>query len=120
MEYVVLNEIRSLANVLRKDEKMFAEILHQIVTEEISRRRNSLLTELSSASARLEAVNVLYEKSYEDNATGKIDDAWFSHLSSRYSQEKESLHNRISSIRKELETLNEDIDGQNRFIASVR
>lgn len=120
LEYVVLNEIRSLANILRKDEKMFAEILHQKVTEEISRKRNSLFTELSSASARLETVNVLYEKSYENNATGKIDDAWFSHLSSRYSQEKESLNNRISSIRKELESLNEDIDGQNRFIASVR
>ena len=120
LEFVILNEIRSLANALKKDEQLFAEILHQKAVAEIERKQKALSAELSNATERINWINVLYEKAYEDNAAGKIDDEWFIHLTTKYSTEKTILSNRVTEIRKELDGLKEDVNGRTKFIDSVR
>ena len=57
--------------------------------------RKPLQNELQSSIARKEAVARLFEKFYEDNATGKVTDDWFIQLSHKYELERVALKERI-------------------------
>lgn len=42
---------------------------------------------MQKAIVRQQTVASLYEKLYEDNATGKVTDEWFTHMSHKYEVE---------------------------------
>lgn len=50
-----------------------------------------LQDELQRSIARNEAVARLFEKLYEDNASGKVTDEWFMQLSHKYEVERMAL-----------------------------
>ena len=53
-------------------------------------------------------LDMLFERLYEDNVSGKIDDARFAKMSMRYEQEQGENAGRIKALRLELKKL-EDI-----------
>lgn len=46
---------------------------------------------------------MVYEKVYEDNATGKVTDEWFMQLSHKYEVERGELKMKIADLRKRLQ-----------------
>ena len=82
--------------------------------------KKQLEDELQKAIARNETVLKLYEKVYEDNATGKVTDEFFMQLSHRYEVERMELKNKISDLRRQLAEMGACELGRDRFLAAVR
>ena len=70
IEQVVLLELRRLAAFLRYDEDTLVEILAQKTNREMQAERKRLEAELQKATTRSDTVVRMYERLYEDNATG--------------------------------------------------
>ena len=81
IEQVVMLELRRMAEFLESDEEAFAELLAQKTDKELLKKQKHDEEELQKAIVRNETVSNLYEKLYEDNATGKVSDEWFMQLS---------------------------------------
>ena len=77
VEQVVMLELKRLASFLRNDEDIFAELLAQKTNKDILAEQKRAEGELQKSAVRIETVTRMYEKLYEDNATGKVTDEWF-------------------------------------------
>ena len=86
----------------------------------LAEKRKTLENELRSVTGRKKNVDSLYEKCYEDNAAGKIDDEWFCHLSAKYSSERKQCQDRITAINEKLESLSFSQKSQDDFISAIR
>lgn len=75
---------------------------------------------MNKAIARNETVSKLYEKLYEDNATGKVTDEWFMQLSHKYEVERMELKAKISDTRQKLSAIGEMQYGKDAFISAIR
>ena len=62
----------------------------------------------------------LYEKVYEDNASGKVTDEWFMQLSHEYEVERMELKEKIGALRDKLTALDGQQHKKDAFLAAVR
>ena len=120
LEMIVLNELRYLASFLKKDEAAFAKMMMEQAEASIAERQQELQKELETDLGRKRTVEMLYEKCFEDNATGKVTDDWFIHMTTKYTAEKEVLCRRIHDIQEEQRSLVISEASQESFISSVR
>lgn len=84
-----------MAEFLHDDEQAFADILAQKSDAELMKEQKRNEGELQQAIVRNDTVSRLYEKLYEDNATGKVSDEWFMQLSHKYEVERMELKAKI-------------------------
>ena len=61
--------------------------------------------ELDALLARDKELDMLFERLYEDNVSGKIDDARFAKMAKRYEQEQGEAAGKIKALRLELKKL---------------
>lgn len=69
-----------MAEYLNGDEDAFAELLARKTDKELLTEQKRCEEKLQKAMTRNDTVSRLYEKLYEDNATGKVGDEWFMQL----------------------------------------
>lgn len=120
LEEVVALDIRRLAKFAEYDESAFAELLEQSSSKDAEKEKKILNDTISSAQARINQILYLYEKLYEDNASGKVNDNMFMKLSQRYEQEQEELNQKIYDANKRLSVLEEVPCSKEKFIKAVR
>ena len=120
VEQVVLRELARLAAYLEEDEQAFVELLAKKSEKDAQMERKLLQNELQSSIARNEAVARLFEKLYEDNATGKVTDDWFMQLSHKYELERVALKERINEIQIKLHDMDHHKQGYERFVSIIR
>ena len=56
-------------------------------------------TELAALNARDKELDMLFERLYEDNVSGKIDDARFSKMSKRYEEEQGEIQKKLKLLK---------------------
>lgn len=120
VEQVVLRELARLAAYLEEDEQAFVELLAKKSEKDAQMERKLLQNELQSSIARNEAVARLFEKLYEDNATGKVTDDWFMQLSHKYELERVALKEKINDIQIKLHDMDHHKQGYERFVSIIR
>lgn len=120
VEQVVIRELARLAAYLEEDEEAFVELLAKKSEKDAQMERKLLQNELQSSIARNEAVARLFEKLYEDNATGKVTDDWFMQLSHKYELERVALKERINEIQIRLHDMDHHKQGYERFVSIIR
>ena len=120
VEQVVIRELARLAAYLEEDEEAFVELLAKKSEKDAQMERKLLQNELQSSIARNEAVARLFEKLYEDNATGKVTDDWFMQLSHKYELERVALKERINEIQIKLHDMDHHKQGYERFVSIIR
>ena len=120
VEQVVIRELARLAAYLEEDEEAFVELLAKKSEKDAQMERKLLQNELQSSIARNEAVARLFEKLYEDNATGKVTDDWFMQLSHKYELERAALKERINEIQIKLHDMDHHKQGYERFVSIIR
>ena len=113
-------ELRRMAEFLESDEEAFAELLAQKTDKELLREKKHDEEELQKTIVRNDTVSNLYEKLYEDNATGKVSDEWFMQLSHKYEVERMELKAKISEYKERLRRLAENNRNKENFISAVR
>ena len=116
----MLRELARLAAYLEEAEQAFVELLAKKSEKDAQIERKLLQNELQSSIARNEAVARLFEKLYEDNATGKVTDDWFMQLSHKYEMERVALKERINEIQIKLHDMEHQKQGYERFVSIIR
>ena len=76
--------------------------------------------ELDTLLARDRELDTLFERLYEDNVSGKIDDARFAKIAKRYEQEQGENAGRIKTLRLEVKKLDEKRMDVEDFLETVR
>lgn len=120
LERVVLYEIHRLAAFANEYEGDFIKAMMGRSAKVAENDRVRKQRELDGLLARDKELDVLFERLYEDNVAGKIDDARFSKMSKRYEQEQGENSKKIKALRLELkksEGKRMDID---HFLEAVR
>ena len=113
LEQVVLYEVKRLACFASEYENDFIKAMigrSAKVAEKTALRKQR---ELDALTARDRELDMLFERLYEDNVAGKIDDARFAKMSKRYEQEQGENAKKIKALRLELkkdESKRMDID----------
>lgn len=101
IENLILEAVKRISvNVLENKEQFIEEVMGQC-KEKQTISENDDKKELASSQRRLEELNLMLRKIYEDNVTGKLSDRQFKALSVQYDAEMEGLEHRME----ELETL---------------
>lgn len=120
IEYVVMKELQRLAKFLKSDELAFADMLAEKTNKDMIAEQKHLQEELQKAIVRNDTVLKLYEKVYEDNATGKVNDEWFMQLSHKYEVERLELKTKISELKEQIDNLSAMDQNKEIFISAVR
>ena len=120
LEQVVLYEVKRLACFASEYENDFIKAMIRRsakVAENTALRKQR---ELDALTVRDRELDMLFERLYEDNVSGKINDARFAKMSKRYEQEQGENAKKIKALRLELkkdESKRMDIDD---FLETVR
>ncbi len=120
IEQVVMLELSQMAKLLEADEEAFADLLARKTNKELLAEQRIAEGEMQKAIARSETVARMYEKLYEDNATGKVSDEWFMQLSHKYEVERMELKAKIAELRKKLADMGCRQQGREVFLAGIR
>ena len=120
LERVVLYEVNRLAAFSSEYEDDFIKAIMGRSAKVAENVRVRKQRELDGLLARDKELDMLFERLYEDNVAGKIDDARFAKMAKRYEQEQGENGKRIKTLRLELkqsEGKRMDIDD---FLTTVR
>ncbi|MDR0912325.1 MAG: recombinase family protein [Methanobrevibacter sp.] len=120
LEQIVVKEINRLTKFATQYEKQFAELIMGYSKTLVESDRQNKQKELYSLTARDKDLDVLFNRMYEDNISGKIDDERFARMSKTYSDEQSEIAEKLKLLRAELDKSNEKEITTDMFISTVR
>lgn len=120
IEQVVKLELQRMAQLLRDDEPMFADLLERKSNWEIAEEKKHLEGELQKARMRTETVSRLYKKAFEKNAEGLLSDEGFLQITHEYDVEQLALKAKIPQLREQIAEAERQAANKDKFIAAIR
>ena len=120
LEQVVLYEVHRLACFANEYENDFIKAMVGRSAKVAENDRVRKKRELDGLLARDGELDMLFERLYEDNVSGKIDDARFAKMSKRYEQEQGENAKKIKALRLELKKLEDKRMDVDTFLETVR
>ena len=120
LEQVVLYEVNRLAAFANEYEHDFVKAMLGRSAKVAENDRARKQRELNSLLARDKELDMLFERLYEDNVAGKIDDARFARMSKRYEQEQGEISAKIKALRLELKKAEGQQMDMEGFLETVR
>ena len=120
IEQVVKLELQRMAQFLRDDEPMFADLLERKSNWEIAEEKKHLEGELQKARMRTETVSRLYKKAFEKNAEGLLSDEGFLQITHEYDVEQLALKAKIPQLREQIAEAERQAANKDKFIAAIR
>lgn len=120
LEQVVLYEVHRLACFANEYENDFIKAMVGRSAKVAENERVRKKRELDGLLARDRELDALFERLYEDNVSGKIDDARFAKMAKRYEQEQGENAGRIKALRLEVKKLEEKRMDVDDFLETVR
>ena len=120
LKELVLADLQRVLAYVKEHEQEFvrtaAECGEQAMKKALAQQRK----ELDKAERRMDELNLLFRKLYEDMALGRLSNEQFALLTSGYEDEKAALTKRAAELRKEIESAAERGADVKRFVALVR
>lgn len=120
LKELVLADLQRVLSYVKEHEQEFictaAECGEQAMKKALAQQRK----ELDKAERRMDELNLLFRKLYEDTALGRLSNEQFALLTSGYEDEKAALTKRAAELRKEIDTAAERGVDVKRFVALVR
>ena len=120
LEQVVLYEVNRLAAFASEYEDAFIKAIMGRSAKVAENARVRKQRELDGLVARDKELDVLFERLYEDNVAGKIDDTRFAKMAKRYEQEQGENGKRIKALRLELKQSEGKRMDMDDFLVTVR
>ena len=115
-----LYEIKRLACFANEYEDAFIKAMVGRSAKVAENDRVRKRRELDALVARDKELDALFERLYEDNVNGKIDDARFAKMSKRYEEEQGENAKKIKALRLELKKLEGRQMDVDQFLETVR
>ena len=120
LEEVVLLELNRMVSYLQENEEEFAELLARKTSQDYEREKRFRQQKLAELNARYSEVDMLFERTYEDNVSGKLSDERFMKLSQRYDEEQQSLKKEIAELESICDKEDSRVYSKNQFLKAVR
>jgi len=120
LEQVVLLELNRMVSYLQKNEEEFVELLAQKTLRDYEREKRFRQQKLVELNARYGEVDMLFERTYEDNVNGKLSDERFMKLSKKYDDEQHSLKKEIEELESLCDKEDSRVYSKNQFLKAVR
>ena len=120
LEQVVLYEVNRLAAFANEYEHDFVKAMLGRSAKVAENDRARKQRELNSLLARDKELDMLFERLYEDNVAGKIDDTRFARMSKRYEQEQGEIGAKVKALRLELKKAEGQQMDMEGFLETVR
>ena len=120
LEQVVLYEVNRLASFANEYENDFLKAMLGRSAKVAENDRVRKQRELDGLVARDKELDALFERLYEDNVSGKIDDARFAKMSKRYEQEQGETGAKVKALRLELKKTEGQRMDVEEFLETVR
>ena len=101
-------------------EEQFRKAMGAKQKAEAKRELAAKRRQLTQAERRIEELDRLFKRIYEDNTNGKLSDSRFQMLSGDYEQEQEELREKLLRLNDEINKQEEQAENIDRFIGKVR
>lgn len=116
---LVLGDIQRVMSFVNNREQEFIDAATEYGGQAAKKAAAQQRKELAKAEARMNELDVVFRKLYEDNALGRISEEQFAFLTSGYGEERKSLSERIVELKKEINTVAERGADVKRFLDIV-
>jgi DNA invertase Pin-like site-specific DNA recombinase len=120
LEDLILESIQRMAVHVLDDETAFIEEVKNQCNDIELETGEAGKKELENANRRIDELNFMLKKLYEDNISGKINDRQFSILSTQYDTEVCTLEQRINELGSIVTEKKSDKANPKRFIALIK
>ncbi len=121
MYAVVLGRLQYwISQAHEKDDTELLQRLLKSGDEQRAKENESVKKELSRTNKRLQELDNLFVKMYEDRAREAITERNFAMLSAKYQEEQTQLESKKQELQAKLDKSAQDIDGAEKWLALVR
>lgn len=119
LKEVILQDLRKTCEYVAFHEKEFIENYLKSTTAEQQKAQAKAKSELSKTNARIEEINGIIRKLYEDNVKGKMTDERFDFLAKSYETEQAELRTKTEELKKIIAATEQDNDNLKKFLKIV-
>lgn len=119
LKEVILQDLRKTCEYVAFHEKEFIENYLKSTTAEQQKAQAKAKSELSKTTARIEEINGIIRKLYEDNVKGKMTDERFDFLAKSYETEQAELRAKTEELKKIIAATEQDNDNLKKFLKIV-
>lgn len=119
LKEVILQDLRKTCEYVAFHEKEFIENYLKSTTVEQQKAQAKAKSELSKTTARIEEINGIIRKLYEDNVKGKMTDERFDFLAKSYETEQTELRAKTEELKKIIAATEQDNDNLKKFLKIV-
>ena len=119
LKELVLGDIQRVMSFVNNREQEFIAAATEYGGQAAKKAAAQQRKELAKAEARMNELDVIFRKLYEDNALGRISEEQFAFLTSGYGEERKALSARIVELKKEINTVAERGADVKRFLDIV-
>lgn len=120
MEEAVLADLQRVTSVVREHENEFQRMIQQKASTAGKEVLRKLQKELSTGEKRLEDIDKIIDRLYEDKVSGDLSAERFSRMLTTYEEEQATLRARLEDVRSAIATERETTDGVEHFIRLVK
>ena len=120
LEQIVLSEVRRLTRFACHYEEQFTKVVADYTQKAMESEQRIRQGELKVLMARDKELDVLFEKIYEDNVSGKITDERFKKLSLKYEEEQQSVVERINELKQRFDETSSRVANTDTFLRAVK
>ncbi len=120
LEQGVLAHMRLTIACVANHEEQFQKAMGAKQKAEAKKELAAKRRQLTQAEHRIEELDRLFKRIYEDNVGGKLSDSRFQMLSDDYEQEQEELRKKLLRLNEEISEQEEQTEDIDRFISKVR
>jgi site-specific DNA recombinase len=120
LEQGVLAHMRLVIACVANHEERFRKAMGAKQKAEAKKELAAKRRQLTQAERRIEELDHLFKRIYEDNANGKLSDNRFQMLSNDYEQEQTELREKLSKLNEEITQQEEQAENIDRFIGKIK
>ncbi len=120
LKELVLEQIREITAFAKDYEQEFVEAVRNNSQSDLERQRKELSKDIALANKRLQELDKIISKLYEDNVTGKITIDMFNKLSAIYINEQLQLTKTVAVQSEQLKKITEQRNNTEAFMKIVR
>ncbi|EAD1188751.1 DUF4368 domain-containing protein [Listeria monocytogenes] len=120
LEEMVLAHMRYVIGFVQRYEDSFRVSIEAERSTEIQKELSAKRKQIAQSQKRVDDLDVLFRKVYEDNASGKLTDERFMQLSRGYDLEQKTLRQMITMLEKEIDQQEQKTTQVEDFIAKCK
>lgn len=117
---LLLDTIRRVSTYVRENEDAFLQKVRVASAIQQENAVKAYKKHLAKNTKRIAELDLLFRKTYEDNATGKLSDERFQQLSGGYETEQQELKQQNSKLQAEVDSYETDSVRADNFITLVK